>query len=137
MVDSIIQFCCLSFVAFQFMLLAPPTFYTRLNTFIIQFSSPVNILLQKISTLSNAQISHLSSIENIIQGRRKGEKILVKLTETYSNKFAESLPFEVANQAAATAAEVAVVDCNYGNKENQEACSGCDVTSEYDYNFKL
>ena len=94
------------------------------------------LLLKISSTLSTAQTSHLSkysntipsttnNINNIIRQRqqrsveeRKGEKTLVKSTTIIiatqnNNTIAESLPSQVASQAATTAAVVAVVDCSY------------------------
>lgn len=129
--------CCLSFDVVQLMLLSPVSFYQRLNAFILQSSYVVNTLLLKISTLSTAQISHLSNYTNTKQERRKGEKTLVKLNETYNNKFAESLPSEVASQAATTAAVVAVVDCKYKIQTYKKGFTGCDVVSECDYNFNV
>lgn len=129
--------CCLSFDVFYLMLLSSVSFFKRLNAFILKSSYVVNTLLLNISTLSTAQISHLSNYTNIIKEGRKGEKTLVKLTETYNNKFAESLPSEVESQAATTAAVVAVVDCNYESKTYQKKFTGCDVVSECGYNCLL
>ena len=92
----------------------------RLNAFVSQSFYIVNAFVTT-STLSIAQISDLSNdIKHIGKKGRKGEqKQGVKLSEdTDSRNFAESLlSSEVAIKASATAAAVAVVDCNSCEKD--------------------